>query len=815
MGMIVHLSILGLRHLPAVAVRQLGLSATDGVVGAVAGWLCERFSDHGQRLTRALQRSAERAWEVLEFALAGDTLWQRCTAVFARAEDKGFRDQFRAFLDSVPANVLPEGSDSFRAVCLREIKSARDAGLLDDGAVDWGVISERVAAFARYSDPQRLLTAEFDVLRQMADLVPEQYPSLRKLLRFHPDGQMPLLVLVVRYFFRREIEKDEQLARGLALDQMQAIGATAEGGFRSLEAAIASHGERLHALLDEALRLLAETHHVAVETRGHVLDLRAQMCGMHGQLGKLCADVLFLKDRLSMPSAQVRPRDSLSIQTSEERAQVKQLLNRLRQLPPSEQQSPALLNGLGMLHHAAGEFSKAGELFEQAAGSTDDRAASAEAHYNAYRAALERRDWDAAMMSLRQASAADPSRFEPFPFWKYEPVRILGAGGFGVAFLCRRHLGGAPVVLKTLSASEIQREVREVFREAHILSSLRHPTIIPIIDCDFADSATRTRPYIEMEYFEGQDLESYVRTHDPLTVEQFLSIALPLAQAIKAAHAEGILHRDIKPGNVLVRASGDVMEVRLIDFGLAIGHDLGNVADGRSLLSSSVAGTLEYAAPEQLGRLPGASVTPCADIYGFGKTCCYALFRTTQPKQRHYRDLPKALIDLLERCTDEEPKHRPESIASVLPSLLMSLAVQLGRRSCRVPCCLGASVTCALVFPLRSLGAPMQARNDEELRARGMGTDAQGSGLGSSTSASRLTMCRRAIGENRADDKDLSVPHPRRSAANTFLLKDCEENEEFFAAFAVRCALRGSLPLCSATSRKDFGRTSRVSRTPG
>ena len=85
--------------------------------------------------------------------------------------------------------------------------------------------------------------------------------------------------------------------------------------------------------------------------------------------------------------------------------------------------------------------------------------ASAEAHHNSYRAALERQQWTDALAAFRQAVTLDPVRFSPFPFKRYEPQRILGAGGFGVVFLCQDRLLARPVVVKALLPSELDRSI--------------------------------------------------------------------------------------------------------------------------------------------------------------------------------------------------------------------------------------------------------------------------------------------------------------------------------------------------------------------
>jgi hypothetical protein len=93
-----------------------------------------------------------------------------------------------------------------------------------------------------------------------------------------------------------------------------------------------------------------------------------------------------------------------------------------------------------------------------------------------------------------------------------------------------------------------------------------------------------------------------------------------------------------------------------------------NTSRGRkTLVGSSIAGTVDYAAPEQLGRRPGVPVGPYSDVYGWAKTLCYALFRTPTPNARHFKEagVPDALRELLDACFDDEPRYRPQSFAEV------------------------------------------------------------------------------------------------------------------------------------------------------
>ena len=296
--------------------------------------------------------------------------------------------------------------------------------------------------------------------------------------------------------------------------------------------------------------------------------------------------------------------------------------------------------------------------------------------WNAYRAKLEQDDYPAALADLRQAVELDPARFAPFPFDKYPPDRILGAGGFGVTFLCRHRLTSAPVAVKAIHDGGLDRDAASVLKEAMTLDQLKHRAIVGLRDCGFADEANRRRPYLVMEFFDGPTLQNYVETNGPVPFADLLPLARTLAGALKAAHDQGVLHRDIKPANVMVNRvatdGGRRWDVRVIDFGLAMPAALlvdGSTARGKTVYGSSISGTLDYAAPEQLGKLPGARVGPAADVYGFAKTLCFALFKTTEPTNRHYNQLPPRMADLIGRCLAREPEERPRGFGEVQADL--------------------------------------------------------------------------------------------------------------------------------------------------
>src|SRR5947209_15388897 len=154
-----NLCALALKGVVGGACKLAGVEAGVGAADGVAGFLAQRFVDHSQALTRALQRASEHAWKALEVALAGDSFWDKCKLAFSSGEDKAFREQVRPFLDACPLAEL-SGKAQFRQDCLRELRAAAKANALTVGALDPKALARQAGAFARYDDPQALVEAE-------------------------------------------------------------------------------------------------------------------------------------------------------------------------------------------------------------------------------------------------------------------------------------------------------------------------------------------------------------------------------------------------------------------------------------------------------------------------------------------------------------------------------------------------------------------------------------------------------------------------------------------------------------------------------
>jgi len=178
---------------------------------------------------------------------------------------------------------------------------------------------------------------------------------------------------------------------------------------------------------------------------------------------------------------------------------------------------------------------------------------------------------------------------------QHEIVRLLGQGATASVFEGRHVKLGKPVAVKVLHehlAADAQTSGRFV-REGQVAAQLRHPNAVDVIDVG-VEAGT---PYLVMELLHGQDLQHLLRERGALPVDEALAILLPIASALAQAHAQGILHRDVKPANIFLAEDlrGDVVP-KLVDFGLS---KLVDDASPPLTETNMVVGTMQYIAPEQ------------------------------------------------------------------------------------------------------------------------------------------------------------------------------------------------------------------------
>ena len=227
----------------------------------------------------------------------------------------------------------------------------------------------------------------------------------------------------------------------------------------------------------------------------------------------------------------------------------------------------------------------------------------------------------------------------------YEIVAKLGAGGMGEVYRARDTRLGRDVAVKIMrDAPRLDSPLGDrLLREARALASLNHPNIVTIHEVGDADGV----PYLILEWIDGGSLADRASTR-PVSVDEFVEIALPVADALGAAHAHGIVHRDVKPGNVLITRDG---RVKLADFGLATRVD----PDRDATRTAAVVGTVAYMSPEQAA---GADLSPASDVYSFG-VMAYELLTGARPAGRALAPgRSDALAGVVDRCLVRDPDAR-------------------------------------------------------------------------------------------------------------------------------------------------------------
>jgi tRNA A-37 threonylcarbamoyl transferase component Bud32 len=209
------------------------------------------------------------------------------------------------------------------------------------------------------------------------------------------------------------------------------------------------------------------------------------------------------------------------------------------------------------------------------------------------------------------------SASEPKTIGRYNVERLLGAGGMGAVYLAEDPLLKRRLAVKVVHAGTAQQDVLLRFRrEAEISARLNHPNVITIYDVG-EDPAVG--PFIAMEFVDGASLSDLIRGGSLRSSDDRLRSLIAAAHALEAAHAAGIVHRDIKPGNLMVGRDG---RVKLMDFGVARGEDTANLT-----MTGSVIGTPAYIAPEELrGTRPSAST----DRYAFS-VMTFEVFTGSKP----------------------------------------------------------------------------------------------------------------------------------------------------------------------------------------
>ncbi|HTE45328.1 MAG TPA: serine/threonine-protein kinase [Gemmatimonadaceae bacterium] len=260
---------------------------------------------------------------------------------------------------------------------------------------------------------------------------------------------------------------------------------------------------------------------------------------------------------------------------------------------------------------------------------------------------------------------------------RYSIDRELGRGGMGIVYLAREVHLDRLVAIKLLPPERAtQPLLRDRFlREARLAARLSHPNIIPIHAVEESDGLV----FYVMAFVDGVTLAHRVRTRGPLSSSEGSRVLREVAWALAYAHSNGVVHRDVKPDNILLETSSG--RVLVADFGIA--------AAAGEIATDGIAGTPEFMSPEQA---LGGTVDARSDLYGLGATAFYAfsgrlpfegktatevlakqVTEAAPPLASLGIGVPRKLASIIDRCLAKEPDHRPPSAESLAEQLGVSL----------------------------------------------------------------------------------------------------------------------------------------------
>jgi len=273
----------------------------------------------------------------------------------------------------------------------------------------------------------------------------------------------------------------------------------------------------------------------------------------------------------------------------------------------------------------------------------------------------------------------------------YEVGALAGRGGMGEVYRAHDPRLERPVALKLLSErlSDDDGFRERMLKESRLAASLDHPNVVPIYEAGEAEG----RLFIAMRYVDGTDLKALLRREGALTPERAVAIAAQVADALDAAHAKGLVHRDVKPSNVLLDQQGGREHAYLADFGLTQSIAEAGSADG------SLMGTVDYVAPEQIR---GDQVDGRADVYALGcllfetltgtlpftgssdVAVVYAHLEEAPPRpSERRRGVPAAVDDVLAGAMAKNPDERPESCSALVDDVRTALGLAQPRPATR------------------------------------------------------------------------------------------------------------------------------------
>ncbi len=257
---------------------------------------------------------------------------------------------------------------------------------------------------------------------------------------------------------------------------------------------------------------------------------------------------------------------------------------------------------------------------------------------------------------------------------RYLLKKYLG-GGMSSVYLAEDIILDREVVVKLIKADPYNKEktVERFQREVQNVTKLSHPNIVTVLDVDDSDEYN----ILVTEYVDGSNLKQYINKNNPIDFEKIIELSISVLSGIEHAHNRGIVHRDIKPQNILIDKKGNI---KITDFGIAKA-----LSETRLTETNQVMGSVQYISPEQA---KGKSADERADIYSFGimlfelitgelpfqsETQVSVALQHIQddiPNINDYRETPVGLENIVLKCTEKEPENRYSNVREVIQALL-------------------------------------------------------------------------------------------------------------------------------------------------
>ncbi|MCC7538486.1 MAG: serine/threonine protein kinase, partial [Deltaproteobacteria bacterium] len=287
---------------------------------------------------------------------------------------------------------------------------------------------------------------------------------------------------------------------------------------------------------------------------------------------------------------------------------------------------------------------------------------------------------------------------------RYKLIELVAQGGFGRIYRAEQLPLGRVVAVKILDPSRLTRAedpefAKRFLQEAATCSKLRHAGIVTIFDFGSFEGPQGDTPFMAMEYVEGETLAQALKKNGPFDATRAASVARRIARALREAHKQGVVHRDLKPQNVMLTTIEGHMRVKVLDFGLSkvLRDDVESLTQDGIILGSP-----PYMAPEYIQQ---QDADPRADIYSLG-VILFEMLAGVPPFQgedamatliAHIREpipsiasrgggrqVPIGVESVVRRCLEKDPKSRYQTIDDFLKEMA-TVAASLERKSERPP----------------------------------------------------------------------------------------------------------------------------------